>query len=215
MYLSSPPFGRELRSEHIITVLALVWDGGVIPRAAIPLSEDDKVALKTEIEGICESVDRRKIAPYLRLGFRLLGLQYLSIEQTPQFLAVPFAVYLESIMDDHFEAFLWENVLGRLPVAHYEEAFQIVDKILQAVGVDDVSHTQFEVPLAMLRSLSRNPETIPSAAVPPVPPRINREPSKNVTHEARPPQPPAAVQGGVKRHSRWEGRVGSPMLIKH
>jgi len=49
VYLNSPLFGRELHLEHIVTVCALLWDGGVIPGAAVPLSEADAGQLVTMI----------------------------------------------------------------------------------------------------------------------------------------------------------------------
>jgi len=73
------------------------------------------------------------IAPYLRLGLRLLGIQVLCTEQSPLFLSVPFAVYLETLMDSHFEVYLCEMLLCRLAVAHFKDVFQIADEILKNV----------------------------------------------------------------------------------
>ena len=221
-FLSSPYLGRELLPEHIVSVCALLWDGGVISGAMAELSQQDAATLTQELHDICQSPHKKSIVPYLRIGLRLIGVQLLSTEQTPAFLNVPFDIYLQEFMGRYYEDYLADTVLGRLPVTQFDAVFQIADTILKdsiglhgaSGGGDAETGNSYEVPIAMLRPIIRIPEPVaapaPPAAAQPIIPRFT---SVNIAASQAAPNPPGdelkddgAAGVAAPPRSRWEGR---------
>jgi hypothetical protein len=136
LLLLSPVFERELQTTHIVAVCAHLWNGAVVG-AATALEPGDAEELRQTLAVIIDNPIKRLIIPYLRFGLRLLGIQFLCTTQAEGFLSADFMVYLESILEDNCESFLFDTCLARIPVKHFKEVFEISEKMFSLYALED------------------------------------------------------------------------------
>jgi hypothetical protein len=155
---SQPIFAKEFQPAHIVAICAQLWEGAVIEQASVPLDDETEEELVETLTTICEDPLQRHCAANLRVGIRLLGIQFLCAPQTEAFLAADCMSYLEGILGDNCENFLLDTCLARIPVLHFREVFEIAERILSTVVIDDPSadgRMEFEVPLQHIRPARR------------------------------------------------------------
>lgn len=124
---------RELKTSHILSFSALLWDGGVVPEASRPLEVNDAAYFVRKLDEIRENkrIEFQPLIPNFIIALRLLGMRYLCTEQTLQFLCAPISVGLEPLMGNFYSEEMMDWLgLNVIAMSHFEGVFQSVDQIL-------------------------------------------------------------------------------------
>jgi hypothetical protein len=228
--LSSPVFERELQTAHLVAICAQIWDGAVIDKAAVPLEFTDADELRQMFSAMVADPIQKLVVPSLRLGLRLLGIQFMCTAQTDAFLSANFMVYLEGILGDDCDDFLFGTCLARIPVLHFQDVFTLAESILSEVVQDDAAtdgKLEFEVPLSKLRP-TRAAYFSPQANnghMEPVPDpaggggvlrRVGSRRPDGASQQSIPQESSEdgeAVPTGPPRRFRWEGDTGASLSM--
>eukprot|EP01038_Epipyxis_sp_PR26KG_P004257 gene4257-6036_t len=134
-YLSSLQLARELQTRHIVTIVAVLWDGAVIEDVRVPVDDEQ---LLNEFERCLVELknDRTRdhIKSQLVMAFRLLGVcEYCTLQDLMK-LNAPLNVVLEAYLTEDSELDLdmlqGLGLTDEVKSAYYYEFYNLMLKVL-------------------------------------------------------------------------------------
>jgi hypothetical protein len=195
-------FAKELRPQHILTLVEPLWDGALSPGCCVPLNDACSEAVEAALVRIVQDPACIVSAAPLLCAFRMLGLQKLCVQQPAGFYEHGFIEALEvvAVGPDLPSDLLRGGAIEEVPTKHFEAVFRIADRVLGAAGL--VLEGGAEVTAEAMRNLFtlpvRAPPVQPAAPFPAPPARAAPPPPAPAV-----PRVPTALPHVAHR---WEGR---------